>query len=58
MMGFCPYIKGSLKESECHHDGYCSECPHNTKDDTISRQTGRETTNALRREGKEDEDNR
>lgn len=37
MMGFCPYIKGSLKESECHHDGYCSECPHNTKDDTISR---------------------
>ena len=38
MMGFCPYIKGSLKESECHHDGYCSECPHNTKDDTISRQ--------------------
>lgn len=38
MMGFCPYIKGSLKESECHHDGYCSDCPHNTKDDTISRQ--------------------
>ena len=38
MTGFCPYIKGSLKESECHHDGYCSECPHNTKDDTISRQ--------------------
>lgn len=38
MMGFCPYIKESLKESECHHDGYCSDCPHNTKDDTISRQ--------------------
>lgn len=38
MTGFCPYKKGSLKESECHHDGYCSECPHNTKDDTISRQ--------------------
>lgn len=37
MTGCCPYKKGSLKESECHHDGYCSECPHNTKDDTISR---------------------
>lgn len=38
MTGFCPYKKGSLKGSECHYDGYCSECPHNTKDDTISRQ--------------------
>ena len=38
MTGFCPYKKGSLKESECHHDGYCSDCPYNTKDDTISRQ--------------------
>lgn len=38
MTGFCPYKKGSLKESECHHDGYCSECPYDTKDDTISRQ--------------------
>ena len=38
MTGFCPHKKGPLKESECHYDGYCSECPHNTKDDTISRQ--------------------
>ena len=37
MTGFCPNKKGSLKESECHFDGYCSECPHNTEDDTISR---------------------
>ena len=39
MTGFCPYKKGLLKGSECHYDGYCSECPHNIKDDTISRQT-------------------
>lgn len=45
MMGFCPYIKGSLKESECHHDGYCSECPHNIKDDTISRRAAIDAAN-------------
>lgn len=43
MTGFCPYKKGLLKESECHYDGYCSECPHNTKDDTISRRVAIET---------------
>lgn len=30
MMGFCPYKKGTLKDSECHFDGYCSECLHNS----------------------------
>lgn len=29
MYGWCPYIKeGTLKDKECHFDGYCSECPY------------------------------
>lgn len=24
MMGWCPY-----DGEECHHDGYCKDCPHN-----------------------------
>lgn len=24
MMGWCPY-----DGEECHHDGYCEDCPHN-----------------------------
>ena len=28
MMGWCPYKEGTLKETECHFDGYCSECPY------------------------------
>ena len=32
MTGWCPYLSGLLKESECHFDGYCSECPHSKKD--------------------------
>lgn len=30
-MGWCPYIDGTLKESECHFDGHCSECPYYKK---------------------------
>lgn len=34
MTGWCPYIDGSLQDSECHFDGYCSECPHNQEQET------------------------
>lgn len=27
MMGWCPY-----DGEECHHDGYCDDCPHNKKE--------------------------
>lgn len=33
MTGWCPYIDGTLKEAECHHDGYCSDCPYKKDDD-------------------------
>lgn len=26
MMGWCPY-----DGEECHHDGYCEDCPHYKK---------------------------
>lgn len=26
-MGWCPY-----DGEECHHDGYCKDCPHNKKE--------------------------
>lgn len=26
-MGWCPY-----DGKECHHDGYCKDCPHNKKE--------------------------
>ena len=26
-MGWCPY-----DGEECHHDGYCDDCPHNKKE--------------------------
>lgn len=29
MIGWCPLKKGSLSETECHYDGYCSSCPDN-----------------------------
>ena len=29
MYGWCPYIKeGTLKDKECHFDGYCYECEY------------------------------
>lgn len=31
MNGWCPTKEGSLEESECHFDGYCSDCPHQPK---------------------------
>lgn len=33
MTGWCPYKDGTLKEAECHHDGYCSDCPYKKDDD-------------------------
>ena len=27
MMGWCPY-----DGEECHHDGYCDDCPHNKRE--------------------------
>lgn len=26
MTGWCPYKEGTLKELECHFDGYCRKC--------------------------------
>ena len=34
MMGWCPY-----DGEECHHDGYCEDCPHNKKEGEQNEQT-------------------
>ena len=49
MTGWCPNKgNGTLEDSECHFDGYCSECLNGNKrtedDDVISRQA---TINAM-----------